>query len=327
MPRSRVRYRSQIATIEVIDTGIGIAAQDRDADLRAVRARRHSPAALAQSGVGLGLAITQVLTRIMGGDIAVSERAGRGQPLHAAHHAARAARRRRRWARRCCAVTGYDGRAADACCWWTTIPRSSRSWAGCSARSASTVHIAGRRRPRRCAIVETPHARRGVARHPDAGRRTGGRWPRELRERASAPTLRIVMVSANAHEFRSGGQRARRSTTRPSPNPSSSRNCSTCVRGAARPGVDGARRHRRPSPARRRPAFRDGVSGGGRRLHLTELRRLGRIGHVRGIARKLDEMEAADPASRPLAAELRARVDAFDLKSVSAASSTSACDG
>jgi hypothetical protein len=50
------------------------------------------------------------------------------------------------------------------------------------------------------------------------------------------------------------------------------------------------------------------------RHHLDDLYRLGSIGHVRGIEAKLRELEAEDAAHRALAAELRKLVTKFDLK-------------
>jgi signal transduction histidine kinase/CheY-like chemotaxis protein len=50
------------------------------------------------------------------------------------------------------------------------------------------------------------------------------------------------------------------------------------------------------------------------RHHLDDLYRLGRIGHVRGIEAKLRELELEDPANDALTAELRMLVSRFDLK-------------
>lgn len=72
-----VHYRNEVARIEVSDTGPGIAAEDlervfepfeRGAD---VQTRR-------QPGIGLGLAITRVLTQMLGGEITVDSHVGVG---------------------------------------------------------------------------------------------------------------------------------------------------------------------------------------------------------------------------------------------------------
>jgi hypothetical protein len=46
---------------------------------------------------------------------------------------------------------------------------------------------------------------------------------------------------------------------------------------------------------------------------LRELRRLGRIGHVRGILAKLDKIESEDPAQLPFVTELRSLVSDLEL--------------
>jgi CheY-like chemotaxis protein len=50
------------------------------------------------------------------------------------------------------------------------------------------------------------------------------------------------------------------------------------------------------------------------RHHLDDLYRLGRIGHVRGIEAKLRELELEDSANDAFAAHLRTLVSNFDLK-------------
>jgi signal transduction histidine kinase/CheY-like chemotaxis protein/purine-cytosine permease-like protein len=73
----RVRWRSEIAEFEVIDTGVGIAAVDLERIFeplqRVKQARGETP-----PGMGLGLTITKVLTEIMGGEISVSSTPGQG---------------------------------------------------------------------------------------------------------------------------------------------------------------------------------------------------------------------------------------------------------
>jgi len=50
------------------------------------------------------------------------------------------------------------------------------------------------------------------------------------------------------------------------------------------------------------------------RHHLDDLYRLGRIGHVRGIEAKLRELELEDPVNEAFATQLRALIASFDLK-------------
>lgn len=72
----KVGYRNQLATFEVIDTGIGIAPDEIERIF--VPFERGAGATQDYAGVGLGLAITQALVRIMGGDIRVESAPGKG---------------------------------------------------------------------------------------------------------------------------------------------------------------------------------------------------------------------------------------------------------
>lgn len=73
----RVGYRSQIAQIEVEDTGVGIEAKDLERIFEPFE-RVHRAGAPPTPGVGLGLTITKLLAEIMGGDISVQSEPGRG---------------------------------------------------------------------------------------------------------------------------------------------------------------------------------------------------------------------------------------------------------
>lgn len=72
-----VGYRSQVADIEVSDTGIGIAPEDMGRIFEPFE-RGSSAEAKLQPGIGLGLAITCLLARIMGGDVAAASMPGTG---------------------------------------------------------------------------------------------------------------------------------------------------------------------------------------------------------------------------------------------------------
>ncbi|MGI3899178.1 MAG: hybrid sensor histidine kinase/response regulator [Janthinobacterium lividum] len=77
----KVSYRNQVATLDVADSGPGIAAEDRirifEPFDRGAQARED-----AVPGLGLGLTITKLLAELMGGEIAVLEPpAGRGGAL------------------------------------------------------------------------------------------------------------------------------------------------------------------------------------------------------------------------------------------------------
>lgn len=73
----KVQYRSELAIIDIVDTGLGISKEDLDRIFEPFE-RGGNPDAQRQKGVGLGLAITQALVRILGGDLAVQSTPGEG---------------------------------------------------------------------------------------------------------------------------------------------------------------------------------------------------------------------------------------------------------
>lgn len=72
----KVDYRNQLATFTVSDTGIGIAPEDVQRIFAPFE--RAGGTAAARPGVGLGLAITEALVHIMGGEIRVESAPGEG---------------------------------------------------------------------------------------------------------------------------------------------------------------------------------------------------------------------------------------------------------
>jgi signal transduction histidine kinase/CheY-like chemotaxis protein/purine-cytosine permease-like protein len=78
----RLDHTREVARIEVIDTGIGIAAQDLERIFmpfeRGAAGRRSG-----EPGTGLGLTITHLLTQLMGGELTVSSVPGQGSTFTA----------------------------------------------------------------------------------------------------------------------------------------------------------------------------------------------------------------------------------------------------
>ncbi|MGY6551271.1 MAG: ATP-binding response regulator [Erythrobacter sp.] len=74
----KVHYRNEVATFEVADTGIGIAPDDIERIFAPFERAVGDRAAPERAGIGLGLAITQALVQIMGGDIRVASIPGEG---------------------------------------------------------------------------------------------------------------------------------------------------------------------------------------------------------------------------------------------------------
>jgi len=72
-----VRYASEVATFEVIDTGIGIPNEDLDRIFEPFERGRMS-ATQSIPGTGLGLTIAHLLTSLMGGELTVESEIGKG---------------------------------------------------------------------------------------------------------------------------------------------------------------------------------------------------------------------------------------------------------
>lgn len=70
-------YRSEVAEITVEDTGIGIPVEDMERIFHPFE-RGSTPHTQTTRGIGLGLAITRVLTQVLGGEINVYSKVGRG---------------------------------------------------------------------------------------------------------------------------------------------------------------------------------------------------------------------------------------------------------
>ena len=299
-----VRYRSQIAEFEISDTGFGIREEDLERIFEPFD-RGGMPASRSQPGTGLGLAITRVLTQIMGGEVSVTSTPGEGsrfllrlmlpEPIQAPPETARLRR-----------ITGYEGArrtvllvdndaAQLAVLQGLLLPLGFSVFAAYNA--AEGLALAARCRPDIALLdIQIP----GMS---------GWKLAEALRDaQGSAP--RIVMVSANAHEFAAGGD--------------------------GRSAHDGfvmkpvelellldvlavqlklAWITGEPPAAVTVDAPTALAPVAAANPYLAELRRLGKMGHVRAIGEKLDQMERELPSSGALVETLRARVKAFDLKS------------
>ena len=75
--RLRMRWRSEIAEFDIEDTGVGIAAADLERIFEPFE-RVEGSYGTAPQGIGLGLTITRLLTQIMGGELTVTSTPGLG---------------------------------------------------------------------------------------------------------------------------------------------------------------------------------------------------------------------------------------------------------
>jgi signal transduction histidine kinase/CheY-like chemotaxis protein/purine-cytosine permease-like protein len=300
-----VRYRSQVAEFEIADTGVGIPAHEIERVFEPFE-RGQGANVRAIPGTGLGLTITKLLTQIMGGEINATSTEGVG--------------------------TTFTVRLLMS-------EAASTPTAGASADTRAITHYLGARRkvllidddPAHVDIVQSLLApldfRLFTAHDGPAGLRlaaecqpdlamvdismpgmTGWEVTERLRALPGLERLRIVIVSANAHEFSPGGVDAHHDAFLIKP--IDMQRVLECLglqldlQWVYEPGTT--------------TGAGTGEHGGAdlpvhSRHHVDDLYQLGLIGHVRGIQAKLREMEH-DPTNKPFATRMRTLVANFDLK-------------
>ncbi|MFL6550352.1 MAG: ATP-binding protein [Povalibacter sp.] len=297
-----VRYRNQVAEFEFTDTGIGIPPEDLERVFEPFE-RGNSPGVRAIPGTGLGLTITKLLTQIMGGEILPRSVLGQGttftvrlllsEAVHAAPEQAVPGR-----------ISDHDGPQLTVLLidddphhleMVRSLMQPLRFNLLTAADGKSGVQLA---------TEHVPHLAMIDISLPDM---TGWQIAAQLRERY--PQLRIVMVSANAHEFHPGGEGSPHNAF--IMKPVDMQALLDCV---------GHLLGLKWTYDKVAAANSDTVADAGATLpshsrhHLDDLYQLGRIGHVRGIQAKLRQMEEEDAANRPFATRLRGLVANFDLK-------------
>lgn len=297
-----VRYRSQVATIAISDSGIGIAPDDLDRIFEPFE-RGHAPEATLQPGIGLGLAITRVLAGILGGEIVATSTPGAGscftlriflpEPLEPPGDAAGRA-----------AITGYRGDRRtvlliDDDPAQIAVLDSLLKGLGfvvyAAGNGAQGLAMAEQCRPDLVLLdVQMP----GL-----------GGWAVASRLRAThGDAVRIVMVSANMHEFAAGGDGAADHDAFVS-KPVDLDALLTVIGRQLRLSWQSEREGRAP-PAEPPPLPREAGAA------LEQLRRHARAGHIRAVEAALADLEARFPDSAPTVATMRQHVRNFDLRSL-----------
>lgn len=291
-----VRYQGLIAEFEVADTGIGIPPGELEQIFEPF-VRGSSDLARAQPGTGLGLAITRVLAQVMGGDVTVASVAGEGSVFRlrlmlAEPGDAIAPTARRR------AIGGYAGPRRtilliDDDPLQLAVLQDLLRPLGFTVFAASTgadgLDLAQRSAPDLVLLdIQMP----GLS-----------GWEVAQRLRSSDAALKILLVSANAHEFAAGAD-GRAAHDGFIVKPVDLDVLLDAIAGqlglawmAPEAAVEAAPPAGLPIAAPR----------------LAELRRLGQAGHVRGIEAALAALAEEAPDSLPLIEDLRRHVRSFDL--------------
>ncbi len=298
-----VRYRSEVAEFEVADTGFGIAAEDLERIFEPFE-RGRGAAVRSQPGTGLGLTITRLLAQIMGGEVKVRSTPGTGTVfvvrllLSQAHHGMEDSRVPQQ------PIRGYVGPRrrillADDDPTHLGLLTSLLEPLGftvVAARDGSSCLELAALQAADLAMLDISM--------PDM---TGWEVARRLRA-AGADSLKILVVSANAHEYAPGGDGGHVHDAFLVKPIEIGLLLETVGNLLALEWV------REPAPQETASTALACEAPPGCEHHLHDLYELGRIGHVRGIEAKLDQLEAESPASGPLAAHLRGLVTSFDLK-------------
>ncbi len=301
-----VRYRNDLATFEVADTGIGIASEDIDHIYDPFHSRSHQ-AGLDRSGVGLGLSITQALVHVMGGEIRVESEPGKGscftvrlmlsQPQ--SHPADTTPAR---------VITGYSGRrrtilVADDDETQRDLLVGLLEPLGFTMLTAANgdeaLEIAAENLPDLVLLdIEMPG-------------QSGWDVAEALRA-AHGTVMRIVMLSANAHEQHQGGDGSMANDMFLL-KPFEFSALLDVVSAQLWIEWTGSKAGGDEAPAAARRMLVPGA-----RPHLAEIDRLLRTGNVRGVEGCIDSIAALHPDGLPVIDEMRACLDSFDLKGLRA---------
>jgi CheY-like chemotaxis protein/two-component sensor histidine kinase len=299
----KVHYRNELATFEVADSGIGIAPADIE---RILLPFERGGAAAERAGIGLGLAITQALVHIMGGELRIESVAGEGsrfivrlmlsQPLSPPAD-----------------LPGHE----DAGFYLGRERRLLLIDDDPAHRAALRALL----EPRGFAVLSAAGGEEGLAlaasAQPDLvlldvsmPGTSGWEIAATLRQR-HGPALRIVMLSgelADSEPEQPGGPSADSFVTKPFAFDHLLGVISEVL------GLEWAQTAVSAGAGAPLPALLAAEA----QPHLAEIARLVRIGHVRAIEARIDALAAVGPDTAALAERMRAHLDAFDLKALAA---------
>jgi signal transduction histidine kinase/DNA-binding NarL/FixJ family response regulator len=297
-----IRYRAQVAEFQIADTGAGIAGADLERIFEPFE-RGSDQGVRSTPGTGLGLTIVKLLTHIMGGEVRVESSSSAGSTFRVRlllsdvrHQVALPPQRLR-----LCDYVGPRRKILlidDDPLHLELVQNLLRplGFTLFVARDGKTgVALASQFRPD-LAMIDLSL--------PDA---SGWTVAGELRANLELPSLKIMIVSANAHEYAPSADRGYDAFVMKPIHLQRLLEAVGTLLELKWVETPAAAETSAQAPAPGNPAARS-------RHHLDDLYRLGRIGHVRGIEAKLRELELEDPANDALATQLRLLVSSFDLK-------------
>lgn len=295
-----VRYRNQVAEFEIADSGIGIPEDELERVFEPFE-RGRSRNVRQVPGTGLGLTITKLLTEIMGGEILVRSTVDVGTAFtvrialpESMHDTATVITPRR--------VTGYRGERVTIL---LVDDDTSHLDIVCSLLRPLDFIVLTANSGRDGMYMAQQHQPDIAMLDISMGDMTGWELARDLR--AASGKTRIMMVSANAHEYAPGSDEQLHDAFVMKPinlqvlldNIAALLKLEWIYEAALTPRQSSNDDLNVPAHAQH---------------HIDALLQLGRIGHIRGIQAKLREMEGEDAANQPLVAHLRGMITHFDLK-------------
>ncbi|PNG24913.1 hybrid sensor histidine kinase/response regulator [Methylocella silvestris] len=295
----KIRYRGQVAEIEVSDTGLGIRADDLETIFEPFE-RGRMPQARALPGTGLGLTIVRLLTQVMGAEITVQSAPDAGSKFLLRILLSEVAQPDER-SPRAAQIRGYagprlkiliaddDGGHID---FLTRILRPFGFNLSAAKDGAAALELAASARPDVAILDISMPALDG--------------WNAAEALRRAFPDMMIVIISADVHDMRSA-RRAEGAHDAFLTKPLEVQQLLDLLqRKFALEWICDAEKSSAPPSAP--PAPPAGLAP-----RREELLQLGRIGYVRGIETKLSEWETEEPDAASYIAVLRALVKRFDF--------------
>jgi signal transduction histidine kinase/DNA-binding NarL/FixJ family response regulator len=300
-----VRYRSQMALVDVTDTGIGIAPEDMERVFEPFE-RGGSPDAAMQPGIGLGLAITRVLAQILGGEVTATSEVGRGssfqlqmllpEPMVAPTSAPSYDR-----------VTGYKG--------------EQKTILVIDDNPSQLIVVQHLLRPLNFVVFAATGGAEGLALAErcapdlvllDIQMPGSSGWEVAAQLRATlGGSLRIVMVSANAHEYRVGGDGQSHHDAFLTKPVDLDALLDTIGRQLGLGWIVAGDRE-----AKREESASSTTLPAAAEPYLANLRHYVKVGHVRAIGTLLTDLETEVPESAGAVAEMRRLLGDFDLRTL-----------
>ncbi len=296
-------YRSQVAEFQISDTGIGIPENELERVFQPFE-RGQAVSVRQIPGTGLGLTITKLLTEIMGGEVQVHSEPGVGtrftvklllsEALHTANDLPTPQR-----------VNDYVGPrvkllVVDDDPTHIDIVQNLLQPLNFTLFTASN----GKEGLQRAVECEPELAMIDIS-MPDM---KGWEVARRLREIPSLQAMKIIIVSANAHEYHAGGEGHAHDAF--VMKPIDLQVLLECIGSLLRLKWV----YDIPHGSADESGDASATVPEGARHHLDDLYQLGKIGHVRGIQAKLQQIDAEHPDNKRFVTQLRDLIGNFDLR-------------